>query len=119
MKSYTHIEQSKKLAEFLSLESADMCHKCIGDESYDIIVRPYSEYYEKYKLLVISKDFNAIPCWSLTALLNILPSGKALIHDKGSHGYKCICKNIDSYLYDNPVDACVDLIIKLKEEKLL
>ena len=40
MKSYTDLEQSKKLAEILPLESADMCYKCLEDDPYDIVIRP-------------------------------------------------------------------------------
>lgn len=113
MKAWTDIEQSRKLAEILQLESADMIWDLTNPDLPTIRAIPYedSDYNNKY--------LNIISAWSLAALLNILPSGKALIHDKGSYGYKCICKNIDSYLYDNPVDACVDMIIKLHEQKLI
>jgi len=30
MKSYTDLEQSKRLSDILPIESADMCYKCIG-----------------------------------------------------------------------------------------
>jgi hypothetical protein len=60
-----------------------------------------------------------LPCWSLAALLGILPSGKALIHDKESSQYKCICNNIGTPFYSNPVDACYEMIIKLHELNLL
>lgn len=131
MKSYTDLKQSKKLAEILPIESADMCHKCIGDESYDTIVRPYSEYFEKYRLLLISKDFNAIPCWSLAALISILPQS---IKFKGDNYYLRFMKEYVEYANDevsitgrclhttgnnNLVDACVEMILKLKEENLL
>ena len=128
MKSYTDLEQSKKLAEFLPPESADMCHKCIGDESYDIIVKPYSEYYEKYKLLVISKDFNAVPCWSLAALLGVLPDevedNHYLTLDKEGKEYCCCYEDCNGNSFrhcfsDNPIDACVAMIEKLNELKML
>lgn len=107
MKAYTDIEQSKKLAEILPIESADMGWYYSRDPQA-----------ARNQMWVGTKAENAdIPCWSLAALLNVIPSGKVLIHDKGNHGYKCICKNIDSNFYDNPIDACYEMIIKLNELK--
>lgn len=111
IKSYTDLEQSKKLAEMLPLESADMCHKCICDESYDTIVRPYSEYFEKYRLLFIHEDFNAIPCWSLTALLCIL-SG-ATLDISGDKYFRIHYNKMFSDWHNNPIDACVEIIFRL------
>ena len=65
MKSYTDLEQSKKLAEILPIESADM-------------------YYSKYDTIHANtlygscdiRYFNIneyIPCWSLAALFGVLP----------------------------------------------
>lgn len=109
MKSFTDIEQSKKLAEKLPLESADMGWYYSKD--------PHAARNQMW--LGTKVEGSDIPCWSLAALLNVIPSGKALIHDKGSRRYKCICNNIDTYLYDNPIDACVEMILKLKENNLL
>ena len=108
----TSIEQSQKLIGLgIDVGTADMLW------TYDFTVNDING------LNVISKHLkpeeNDIPAWSLSALLGILPTGKVLLHDKGNHGYKCICNNIDSYYFNNPVDACYDMIIKLKEQKLL
>ena len=107
IKSFTDLNQSKKLAEILLLESADMRYSPLGNNMHPWV----------WTDTFIEKD--AIPCWSLTALLDLLPSGKVLIHDKESCRYKCICKNIDTYFYDNPVDACYEMILKLYELNLL
>lgn len=107
MKSYTDLEQSKKLAAILQIESADMCYIAHSE-----LINIHEPFYKKM-------DKEDIPCWSLSALLDILPPGKALIHDKGNLGYKCICNNIDTNFHNNPVDACVELIVKLKEQNLL
>ena len=68
MKSSTDIEQSKKLAEILLLESADMYMY------YDRYGDPYfinvSVTHERIKN---DKYQHLIPCWSLTALLSVLP----------------------------------------------
>lgn len=120
MKSYTDIEQSEKLTEILSKDSADMSYSLDFDsEKYEVTTTPYKnwvipKYAQTYKGLS-----QAIPCWSLVALLDVLPPGKVLLHDKNGLGYKCICNNIDTDFYDNPIDACVGMILKLNELKLL
>ena len=116
MKSYTDLEQSERLAKILPLESADMRYHTIShyDPSpcYEIV---YTVEFGKAK----DKD---IPCWSLAVLLDILlcPS----LH-KTFGGWRCDSYNKEGTSYilgkpsDNPVDACVDMIIKLKELNLL
>lgn len=64
MKSFTDIEQSKKLAEILPLESADMRYAPFGD------IHPWV-WDGEVKLL----EKGSIPCWSLAALLQVLPIG--------------------------------------------
>lgn len=131
IKSHTDLGQSKKLSDILSYKTADMCHKCIGDESYDTIMRPYSEYYEKYKLLIISKDFNAIPCWSLTALLKVIPKcigdynifrmdindiDTSMWYDKIGYG---VNTELPDITMKEPIDVCVEMIQKLHELKII
>ena len=83
MKSYTDLGQSKKLAEILPLESADgfweyhdkwysECDEWEGYEDY-----PRAEPYLKYtrKENEWKEDKSDVPCWSLAALLQILPLG--------------------------------------------
>ena len=106
----TTIEQAKKLAEILPIESADMWFYLYPSDEY---------WYEVPNIGNADKNYNQLPCWSLTALLEILPPGKILLHDKGGLGYKCICNNLDSSFYDNPLDACFEMVVKLNELKLL
>lgn len=102
----TTIEQSKKLIELgIDRKTSDMYYWC-GE---DLRIGGYKAQDEDYD----------ISAWSLTALLDILPHGKALIHDKENRGYKCICNNMDTYFHDNPVDACYEMILKLNELKML
>lgn len=54
MKGHTDLPQSKKLAEFLPIESADMMHD-------RLIVIPFN-------------DGSLTPCWSLAVLLDVLPN---------------------------------------------
>ena len=116
IKSYTDIEQSKKLAKILPIESADMYyayyHNPVSGASY------YEEYPMFYK--PICNPNESVPCWSLAALLNVLPKSLIYTPNQALDGY--CCKNImhDLETYgDNPVDACVAMIEKLNELKML
>ena len=117
MKSYTDLQQSKKLAKILPLESADMCYKCIGEDPYDACLRPYSEWKEEYKGLLVAKEVDVIPCWILAALLNILPNYH--ITNNGITGVVVWSMDIYSKEHPNLVDACYEMILKLRELKLL
>jgi hypothetical protein len=125
MKSYTDIEQSKKLAEILPMESADMRY---DEYTSHIDGTPKVGYKEGIT--------EGIPCWSLAALLDILPNNEHIETNISRGSWK-----IDTVEYvpntwwceyedtknqtefnisaDNPIDACVEMIIKLHEKKLL
>lgn len=62
MKSYTDLEQSKKLAKILPPESADMFYRDNGED-----VKLMWEHLSEIKVTT--------PCWSLTILLEVLPLG--------------------------------------------
>ena len=103
MKAYTDLEQSKKLAEILPLESADMCYPL-----------PYEN---EDKPLLEHGEFGSIPCWSIAALLDILPS--STLDSSNDHYYRLHCMERFTEWYDNPIDACYEMIIKLHELNLL
>lgn len=122
IKSYTDIEQSRKLAEILPLESADMHSEAIeidGDMVFVVVCGLGDK----------NKSNYGSPIWSLAALLSVLPDKYIDVDDR----IKCpsLMKTKDSRymviysafqytsLYDNPVDACVAMIEKLNELKLL
>lgn len=111
MKAYTDIEQSKKLAEILPLESADMCYP--KDEfEYNYAKEPICHY---------SGIGLAHPCWSLAALLeymnrnfynislNYCGSDYTISFDDGEI-YKTITK-------DYSIDAAFKMICWLKQER--
>lgn len=144
MKAYTNIKQSKKLAEMLPIDSADNVIVSFGSregtttlvmpkETLDAIRTPFSDIRE------------VIPCWSLAALLNLLPN-------EISTGERyCDKYQIDIRKYDgvnnttfyqigygndrgrsgnwhdmintgereNLIDACYEMIILLKEQNIL
>lgn len=120
MKSYTDIKQSRKLAEILPVESADMKFPYFGDGQYGITAL-FGEPIE----FSGGKD---IPAWSLAALIEQLPvieGGRPLI-SINSNG-ECDMSyshalTVDCLLYvhaSNLLDACYELILKLHEQKLL
>ena len=116
MKSYTDISQSKKLAEILPIESADMhCWKRTWKENdYAICVGHSKEWQEGFE----SKGIEYIPCWSLTALLGVLPEYHLSSPNPLEKQCCCRVKDIETYS-NNLVDACVEMIIKLYKQKLL
>ena len=128
IKSYTDLSQSKKLAEILPLESADMIFQLGEDKYADSIKVPLTKKHWEQMM----PDIN--PCWSLAALLEQLPY--ELCDDDGNSFYLQIYKENDYYqlAYTDPyedfermetdrcehfVDACYKLILKLNELNLL
>ena len=81
MKSYTDLNQSKKLVEILPLESADMHYNNVsikGINYVDEYRAELMEYNRAIKVLskyTINPLFEIVPCWSLAALLQVLPLG--------------------------------------------
>lgn len=132
IKSYTDIEQSKKLAEILPIESADNLIVSIGyNDGVKTVTMP------KATLDIIKTPFSdirkTIPCWSLSALLNVLPVScddeqhcLALINHNPNEKTEWLCAyeddkgNLMMECYaDNQIDACVAMIEKLHEQNLL
>lgn len=119
MKAFTDIEQSKKLAEILPIESADMFYTSLNSD---------------YPWVWIDKhlmEVGDIPCWSLAALINALPRS---VKFKDDEYYLRFMKEYVEYANDeisltgrclhttgnnNLVDACFEMILKLKENDLL
>lgn len=112
-KAYTSLEQSKKLAEILPIESADMEYIFIKKDNVPVGKVPFVKDDSEVENSGFSFVYNRISCWSLAALLGVLPNSTD------------ICKNIEGRYYvhgffsDNPVDACVDAIKALHELNLL
>lgn len=128
MKSFTDISQSKTLAKILQFKSADM--------SYIAIIEDYThpQKIKEYKLTVKDECFNPrydIPAWSLAALLEIMPHVNNIrpfnltkMWEGGEYNREHV-KYVCTYYYthntesDNPIDACVEMIIYLKEKELI
>ena len=127
MKSYTDLEQSKKLAEFLPLESADMFWDMAEpDKRRKPLVGPISDYFDM-------EDW-AVPAWSLSALLGLMPKLYEFENDPNDGGCQPkLCKGWDNnqwhivyrssiYItewYDDPIDAAFEMICWLKENDKL
>ena len=129
MKSCTDLEQSRKLAEILPLESADMRYHTISQ--YNLY--PCDE-------IVYTIDFGKpsdidIPCWSLSALLDLLPNNEHIetTISRGSWEIDTVeylpntwwCEYEDTenqtefnMSADNPVDACYEMIEKLHKQMM-
>ena len=124
IKSFTDVSQSKALAEILPLESADMRYAPFGD------THPWV-WDEEVKLL----EKGSIPCWSLAGLYGIFPNNKKESTTLSRGGWKIEppeyidnwwCEYEDdnhtkdfAVSADNPVDACVAMVEKLNELKML
>lgn len=115
IKSYTDIEQSKRLTEILPLESADMWYP--DSENRNNIEFGFDA--TRQQMYIDYKD--GLPCWSLAALLGALPEiqgGKPIIAlDDNYITYPHI--NDLHTKANNLIDACVDMVIKLHELNLL
>jgi hypothetical protein len=116
IRAYTTIEQSRKLAEILPLESADMMW------TYDFTVNDING------INVISNTLKLeekdVPAWSLAALLSVIREtiGYTIY---GVNNVYMSCNlgdepwKLETKVYDNEIDACVEMIIKLHKINLL
>lgn len=120
-KAFTSLGQSKKLAEILPLESADMYYSW-HDERYYIVNKdcPYP-YSLKEK----------IPCWSLAALLKVIPKHikdyNVFRIDIGDNDFSAwyneigfgVNSDLPNITMEESIDVCYELILKLHELNLL
>lgn len=124
IKAYTSVEQSRKLMEFLPIESADMCYMEYAT-SDDPTLR-----YEGQSPMVLGDipiteiDVVCIPCWSLVALLNVLPKYTKRIYELNIYGDEkpffgfndCDMNIHKGFEGDDYVDACVNMIVYIHEK---
>ena len=131
VKSYTSKDQSEILIKLgIPIESADMHYwkRTWKENDYAISVGHSKELQEGFE----SKCFEYIPCWSLAVLRACLPpaiSIDGILYVFESHNtfdnewvYEYKFEDISAPLYSkssNEIDACVEIIEKLYEQKLL
>ena len=121
MKTYTDLNQSKKLAELgIDVNTADMWYPPSSIE-YGVV----NKWWEKPIVIrdiehsIFKKEYY-IPAWSLASLLSVLPKGTNISTPKPINALGYCCWNQYSEVYaDNPVDACYEMILKLHELKML
>lgn len=135
MKAFTNIEQSRKLLEIgISAESADMWwnfYSVTCDFGTPQIIRldePWVGSFNWYN------EEDNVPCWSLAALLELIKKHglinlrflNSTFDNKGNHLkniWNIIFEDIGIVIHDvyavNPIDAAVDMIIWLKENKYI
>lgn len=122
IRAYTTIEQSRKLAEILPLESADMGWNVFVDDTTRIL--PINDW-DLVKDGSGNVKFHY--AWSLAALLNVLPDKLQIVlaindfQGDGKKKYAIGSVEHDKYdcYADNPIDACIAMIEKLHELKML
>ena len=126
IKSYTDLSQSKVLAEILPIESADMYYMETYCNGYTIGV--LQKRMERDMLIKQAEYYKMFPCWSLAALLSVLPNSiydntdefSQLEFSKISVAYHDMNDGIKvGSIKDNLVDACYELVLKLHELKKL
>ena len=110
IKSYSDLQQSRKLAEILPFESADMIYTMVNGRCTPFI-----------RIETIEEmDEDDVLCWSLAALLSVLPYPYIEQNYKGK--WTCRVEHGNTtYLWEdsNPIDACVAMVEKLNELKML
>ena len=131
IKSFSDLQQSRKLAEILPLESADMFYDGVQDlykEKVYNIPTDGSSITVRTGHVITDKGIKAnllLPCWSLAALLEVLPDCTIIAKDETdteNEKYMCVAESKDDIINtfgNNPVDACVAMIEKLNELNLL
>ncbi len=150
MKSHTDILQSEILAKFLPLESADMSYENHSGkgvnytDEFSINAHTVKELQECFDEVYAGWDkyWKIIPCWSLAALLEIIPER---LYDNDNYSYDIEITKQNGLCYinyartdgsyttsdanryhfvgsgpaDTMVDACVEIINKLHDLKKL
>lgn len=142
IKSYTDLEQSEKLAEILPVESADMVYFGIhqgmdgkyytsGTNTEDDVVPIYKNFCIKVFAKITESDvINQLPCWSLAALLGLMPTDEKKDEyyvDTESHSdyYTVSYRNCwdgcihSEYSKESLLDAAYEMVVWLKENKKL
>ena len=130
IKIATDLDQSKKLAEILPLESADMVYIMYsngekpqnGDANLSTVYESNDNKWYWIDIIDESWDMRIgedIPAWSLAALLGVLPEPYQLTSNKEGKVQLILIHHLEKDYYDNPVDACYEMILKLNELKLL
>lgn len=119
IKKFTDLGQAKKLAGILSRETADMHYSRDFGGSWFVDLDAYSSI-KLPKYSVNNVEEYLLPCWSLTALLEVLPKIQGLKPILDLEECSIQYSGIDLYITaGNLVDACYEMILKLNELNIL
>ena len=127
MKSHTDLPQSRTLAEILPHDTADQSYErfVIAGAGFNIPDEKQCRHNGDMPFRFYSGI--GLPCWSLAALLNILPNNQGR-YTKSLYWFDdaWLCEYVDEdgvgilgTSADNALDACYEMILKLHEKKLL
>ena len=134
IKSYTDIEQSRKLVEILPLESADMEYLTIKENGASVGSVPFIKDDSEVENSAYNYVYDRIACWSLASLLEEIPEVICFDDDESDYTLEILKEGGFYYLsygnslehgkieiepQENFVDACVAMIEKLHELKML
>lgn len=126
MKAYTDLEQSKKLAKILPLESADMWY-------WEFLTAPTYNNYNNHPMFHKGEGIRNVPCWSLAALSEfILPyiadddgnNYKFYLSKDGLDRWLAYYKSDDVSIHiceesDNMIDVILEMVCWLKKEEYI
>ena len=136
MKSYTDLEQSKKLAEILPIESADAHYI---RETYDLMGNPVDGKLSETRLgnpkkvnYIIEnfESYEITPAWSLSALLDVIKDKCGYFefvylkrtYDGRANPLEDVYR-LSTDVYDvykiEAIDACIEMIVKLNEMNII
>ena len=131
IKSYTDLNQSRTLSEFLSHESADQTWERIAIAGANLDVQDELQYKHNSDIPFSYYSGIGVPCWSLAALLNIIPkhinedntlridvneNSFAIWYDEIGCG---VNNDLPDITMESAIDACYEMILKLYELKML
>jgi hypothetical protein len=130
MKSYTDLEQSKKLAEMLPLESADMEYLSLKVTNATIGSVPFVKDDSEVKNSAYDAVYERTPCWSLVSLLEVLKQHCERLettvrvnknYNVFASGNGFTYRSFDEYPdgISNLIDAYYEIVIHLNELNLL
>lgn len=114
--NYTTIEQSEKLVELgLNPDTADMYYFCDPTPAGNVM-HPTLIIVEKHLHSRLPEyDKGDIPCWSLSALLGIIPNYQLQTQDKSVGILFCCRKELKIIEGNTPLEAAYNMVVWLLE----
>lgn len=109
----TSIEQSKKLLSLgLDPSTADMWYSYYGNSKYNLTIAYKGQQW--FLCQIRNSLHDDIPCWSFTALLELMPIGSHI--EKKNSGYACYVVYTKPLEASTPIEAAFEMICRLIEQ---